>query len=76
MTQNEPVDNALQDIDKYVIEVSRSTEAPRPQSDGQPISPSQRTLGQHKVGTFIPLLDFQNARSVQSAATPLMPNEF
>jgi len=81
MAQNESVDGALQDIDRYVIEASQgrsNTESPQPQANAPAISPSQRpqSLGQHKVGTFTLLLDFQNARPMQVGATPLLPNEF
>lgn len=70
----EPADDALQAIDRYITEASAS----QPQSNAQPLSPSQRlqALGQQKVGTFTPLLDFQNAQSVQDCTTPLLPNEF
>ena len=73
MSQNESVENAFRQIDTYINEVSS-----QPRSDGQPLSPSQRlqALGQQKVGSFTPLLDFQNAQSVQENTTPLLPNEF
>ena len=73
MSQNESVENAFRQIDTYINEVSS-----QPRSDGQPLSPSQRlqALGQQKVGSFTPLLDFQNAQSVQENMTPLLPNEF
>ncbi len=73
MSQNELVENAFRQIDTYINEVSS-----QPRSDGQPLSPSQRlqALGQQKVGSFTPLLDFQNAQSVQENMTPLLPNEF
>jgi hypothetical protein len=73
MSQNEPVENAIQRIDRYINEASS-----QPRSDGQPLSPSLRlqALGQQKVGLFTPLLDFQNERSVQEIPRPLLPNEF
>jgi hypothetical protein len=71
---------AYRDIDRYVTETSqpRSDTKAQPQSDGQPLSPSRRlqALGQHKVGTSTPLLDYQNTQPVQRGATPLLPNEF
>jgi hypothetical protein len=74
MSQNEPDDNALQAIDRYITETSTS----QPRSDSQPLSISQRlqALGEQKVGTFTPLLDFQNAQSAQEPVTPLLPNVF
>ncbi|MFZ0525637.1 MAG: hypothetical protein WA776_14020 [Xanthobacteraceae bacterium] len=73
MSENEPIENAIRQIDSYITEASS-----QPRSDGQPPGPSQRiqTLGQQKVGSFTPLLDFQNEQSVQEIATPLLPNEF
>jgi hypothetical protein len=72
MNQNEPIENAIRQIDRYF------TEASQPRSDGQPLSRSLRlqALGQQKVGSFTPLLDFQNEQSVQEIPTPLLPNEF
>jgi hypothetical protein len=76
MSENatEPADDALQAIDRYITEASASQHL----SKAQPQSPSQRlqALGQQKVGTFTPLLDFQNAQSAQDCTTPLLPNEF
>jgi hypothetical protein len=74
MSQNEPDDSAFQVIDRYITETS--TSQPRP--DAQPLSVSQRlqALGEKKVGTFTPLLDFQNAQSAQEPVTPLLPNVF
>jgi hypothetical protein len=56
MSQNEPDDSAFQVIDRYITEAS--TSQPRP--DALPLSVSQRlqALGEKKVGTFTPLLDF------------------
>ncbi|MFZ3227392.1 MAG: hypothetical protein WA230_18010 [Xanthobacteraceae bacterium] len=73
MSQNEPVENAVQRIDRYINEASSQS-----RSDGQPLSPSLRlqALGQQKVGSFTPLLDFQNEQSVEEIPTPLLPNEF
>jgi hypothetical protein len=73
MSQNEPVENAVQWIDRYINEASSQS-----RSDGQQLSPSLRlqVLGQQKVG-FKPLLDFQNEQQpVQEIPTPLLPNEF
>ena len=73
MSQNEPVENAVQRIDRYINEASSQS-----RSDGQPLSPSLRlqALGQQKV-EFTPLLDFQNEQqSVHEVMTPLLPNEF
>ncbi len=74
MSQNEPDDSAFQVIDRYITEAS--TSQPRP--DALPLSVSQRlqALGEKKVGTFTPLLDFQNAQSAQDPVTPLLPNVF
>ena len=74
MSQNEPVENAIRQIDAYINEASS-----QPSTDGQPLSPSQRlqAFGQQKVGSFTPLLDFQNEKQpVQEIPTPLLPNEF
>lgn len=77
----EPPDEALQAIDRY-IEASPTprsdTEASQPQPTPQWLSLSQRlqALGQQRAGTFTPLLDFQNAQSVQEITTPLLPNAF
>jgi hypothetical protein len=73
MSQNEPVENAIRQIDTYINEVSS-----QPRSDGQPLSPSQRlqALGQQKAGSIRSLLDFQNEQSAQKIPTPLLPNEF
>jgi hypothetical protein len=73
MGQNEPVENAVQWIDRYINEASSQS-----RSDGQQLSPSLRlqALGQQKVGSFTPLLDFQNEQSGQEIPTPLLPNEF
>jgi|HubBroStandDraft_2_1064218.scaffolds.fasta_scaffold17642_2 hypothetical protein len=74
MSQNEPVENAIRQIDAYINEASS-----QPSTDGQPLSPSQRlqALEQKKVGSFTPLLDFQNEQQpVQEIPTPLLPNEF
>lgn len=73
MSENEPIENAIRQIDTYINEVSS-----QPRSDGQPLSPSKRlqALGQQKVGSFKPLLDFQNEQSVQEIPTPLLANEF
>ena len=81
MPHKESADSALQAIDRYVIEASlpRSENgAPQDQANARPPTPSQRlqALGQHKVGTFTPLLDFQNEQPMQQSATPLLPNEF
>ena len=73
MSQNEPIENAVQWIDRYINEASSQS-----RSDGQPLGPSPRlqALGQQKVGSFTSLLDFQNEQSVQEIPTPLLPNEF
>jgi hypothetical protein len=73
MSQNEPVENAIRQIDTYINEVSS-----QPRSDGQPLSTSQRlqALGQQKAGSIRSLLDFQNEQSAQKIPTPLLPNEF
>jgi hypothetical protein len=68
MSQNEPVENAIRQIDAYINEASS-----QPSTDSQPLSPSQRL----QVGSFTPLLDFQNEQQpVQEIPMPLLPNEF
>lgn len=80
MSQNEPDDNALQAIDRYITETSTSQphSDAQPHFDAQPLSVSQRlqALGRQKGGTFTPLLDFQNAQSAQEPVTALLPNVF
>lgn len=84
MSQNEPVENAIREIDRYVEAMQPHAGAARAlTADGHAETPGQvslsqrlQALGQQKIGTFMPLLDFQNAQSVQEAATPLLPNEF
>ena len=74
MSQNEPVENAVQWIDRYINDASSQS-----RSDGQQLSSSLRlqALEQQKVGSFIPLLDFQNERQpAHEVTTPLLPNEF
>lgn len=73
-SDDEPVENALQAIDRYVAEAPAS----QPRSEAEPLSLSQRlqVLGQRNVGTFTPLADFQNAPPVADITTPLLPNEF
>ena len=75
MSQDEPVENAFAAIDRYVAEAPGS----QPRSATEPLSVSQRlqALGQRNVGTFTPLVDFQNAPPpAEHTATPLLPNEF
>jgi hypothetical protein len=74
MSQNEPVENAIRQIDAYINEASS-----QPSTNAQQLSPSLRlqALRQQKIGSFTPLLDFQNEQQpVQEVTTPLLPNEF